>query len=131
MTAVDRPHLRSLLPHLPRDVAGHILADGTSEVMAGPRDVYGYRSRTVMSWLEEDGGLRPTPERLDAICAAVDAFPALLDALDAAEGTLERVRDVIEAGRPNPTSDVYEMGYRAGLEAIAAVLPSTKTAATS
>lgn len=61
----------------------------------------------------------------------INALPALLDALDAAEGALERVRDVIEAGRPNPTSDVYEMGYRAGLEAIAAVLPSTKTATTS
>lgn len=90
--AAYRDELRRRLPDLPDDVAGYVYPEGTAELLSPPRE-HGYRSHTVLSWLEEDGGQRPTQQQMDAIAIAVNAAPALLDLLDAAEAALERVRD--------------------------------------
>jgi hypothetical protein len=90
VSAVDRAALAELLQHLPDDVAGHVLDSGAAEMMCGPRDD-GYRAGLVMSWLEEDGGQRPTAKQMDAIVAAINAAPGLLAELDAAEAPVSAV----------------------------------------
>lgn len=82
-----RAELRALLPHLPVGLAGYIIDGLYGEVIRAPRDgepdegdPRGYP--VVMSWDEEDGGACPSPNELDAICAAVNALPELLDAAD-------------------------------------------------
>jgi hypothetical protein len=60
------------------DWAGYVLpGDGVGELMCGPRDEHGYRTDTVMSWCEEDEGVRPTPEVMEFVAAA----PWMVDVL--------------------------------------------------